>query len=225
MDAFTHAMSFQKQSSTLVKMLCRDSSFLIAFLFATLSSFVLASPLPFANDGLAMTPAASANPAYPNISIIPLSRASSSTHWLDVTQPLMTETTIIFHVPGTPTRLILKVWNEELPRAAMSHAIIRTKEYAVSRLFNHRDGPLDARDDPFWLDSGNGVIFGLWSSDPTRRLTYRELESTATGLWLAMYMEDKFNAATISVYDRASPGQIGYGVLRLGHLRYPVADS
>lgn len=65
MDAFTHAMSFQKQSSTLVKMLCRDSSFLIAFLFATLSSFVLASPLPFANDGLAMTPAASANPAYP----------------------------------------------------------------------------------------------------------------------------------------------------------------
>lgn len=161
----------------------------------------------------------------PSIPVTPLSRASSLTHWLDVSQPVKSETTIIFHVPGTPTRLILKVWNEELPRAAMSHAIIRTKEYAISRLFNRRDGPLDTRDDPFWLDSGDGVIFGLWSSDPTRRLTYRELESTAKGLWLAMYMEDKFNAATVSVYDRASPGQIGYGVLRLGHLRYPVADS
>ncbi|KAL8961521.1 MAG: hypothetical protein Q9193_001930 [Seirophora villosa] len=226
MDIFAHAMSFQKLSSTLFKMLHRDSPFITAFLITTLSSFVLASPLPFANDGLAMTSAASANPAYQNIPITPLSGASSSTHWLDVSQPVKMETTIVFHVPGTPTRLILNVWNEELPRAAMSHAIIRTKEYALSRLFHRRDAPpLDLRDDPFWLDSRNGVVFGLWSVDPTRRLTYRELESTAKGLWLAMYMENKFNAATISVYDRAFPGRIGYGVIRLGHLSYPVAGS
>ncbi|KAL9010680.1 MAG: hypothetical protein Q9173_004410 [Seirophora scorigena] len=225
MDTFAHAISFQKLSSTLFKMLCRDSSFVTAFLFATLSSFVLASPLPFVNDGSAVTPAASANPGYRNIPVIPLSRASSATRWLDVSQPVKMETTIIFHVPGTTTRLIIKMWNEGLPQVAMSTAIIWTREYAASHLYTRGDGPLERRDDPFWLDSRGGVIFGLWSSDPPRQLTYRELESTARGLWLALYMKNKFNAASVSVYDRASPSRIGYGVLRLGRLRYPVADS
>lgn len=100
--------------------------------------------------------------------------------------------------------------------------------HAATHIEAKGDGFLERGDDPLWLDTKQGIIFGLWSTDAQRRLTYRDLESTAKGLWAAMYMEGKYNAAAVTVFDRAfttGRNRIGYGVLRAGHLRVPVSDS
>ncbi|KAL8648485.1 MAG: hypothetical protein Q9210_004959 [Variospora velana] len=182
--------------------------------------------MPLARNDSAATLAAPANlEKGDSFRILPLSQASTSTRWLDVTQPVKMHTMIIYPVPGTTTRLIIKVWEDKLPKLAMSEVISQTMNFAVSHIEAHGDGFLEPRDDPFWLDRPDGVVFGLWSSDRTRHLTYQELGNTAKGLWEAMFMETKYNAASVSVYDKTSSARIGSGVIRAGHVQYQVSDS
>lgn len=154
--------------------------------------------------------------------------ASSLTAWLDTVHPIKPgQTTIVYNVPGTPTRLIIDVKDERIPSAPMSASLLSTKHFAVTHISEKGDGAIDPKEDPFWWDSHAGVIFGLWSTD-SRRLTYSELASTAKGIWVAMYMEKKYNAASISVYDKIyteGRARIGYGVIRAGRLGPSGSDS
>ncbi|KAL8939955.1 MAG: hypothetical protein Q9216_003061 [Gyalolechia sp. 2 TL-2023] len=149
--------------------------------------------------------------------------ASSLTAWLDGFHPIKPgQTTIVYDVPGTSTRLLIEVWNERIPQMPMSVLLLRTINYAATHINEKGDGTIEFREDPFWLDSKTGVIFGLWSTDPRRHLTYSELSNTARGIWAALYRQQKYNAARISVYDKMyteGRTKIGYGVIRSGHLR------
>lgn len=100
--------------------------------------------------------------------------------------------------------------------------------YAATHIEETGDGTMEQKEDPFWIDSRLGVVFGLWSTDPRRRLKYSELGHTAKGIWSAMYMQRKYNAASVSVYDKVytqGRNRIGYGVLRAGHLKSLVSES
>ncbi|KAL8750808.1 MAG: hypothetical protein Q9184_006288 [Pyrenodesmia sp. 2 TL-2023] len=170
--------------------------------------------------------------AYRNsIPILPSTDPSLSTAWLDSTRRTTSangRTVVIYHVPGTTTRLIIDVWGDELPELAMSGVILRTMNYAATHIKEKGDGALEPGDDPLWLDTKAGVIFGLWSTDAQRHLTYRDLQNTAKGLWTALYLKQKYNAAAVTVYDLAYTGgrnRVGYGVLRAGPLRVPISDS
>lgn len=96
----------------------------------------------------------------------------------------------------------------------MAEVIDQTLKFAVSHIKAHGGGFLEPRDDPFRLDPGKGVVFGLRSLDPyRRRLTYQELGYTAKGLWEAMIEETKYNVASFLVYDKISNSQIGEGYI------------
>lgn len=163
-----------------------------------------------------------------SIPIFPLANATTSTAWLDTTHPLNGQTTIIYNVPGTKTRLIINVWPDELPEKAMSSVVLRTMSYAATHIEAKGDGTIEPKEDPFWLDSNGGVIFGLWSTDDRRHLSYSELESVARGLWTALFMKKKYNSASVSVFDNVYTSgrtRLGYGVIRVGHLKASVSDT
>lgn len=153
---------------------------------------------------------------------------SSLTAWLDTIRgPIKPGTTIIYIVPETTTRLVIEVGKDTILPLPMSGLLLRIMNYAATHI-SKGEGTLEAKEDPFWLDTRAGVIFGLWSTDVRRRLTYRDLASTARGIWSSMYLEGKYNAATISVFDLTyaqGNQRIGYGILRLGHLRPPGSGS
>lgn len=114
-----------------------------------------------------------------------LANAAFATTWLNASAPedLAMSTTIVYTVPGTSTRLVIKVENNMIPATPMSSLILRTMNLASSHIQKAGDGhPLDQKEDPFWLDSKAGVVLGVWSS-ATPRLTYNQLGDTARGLW------------------------------------------
>lgn len=155
--------------------------------------------------------------------------ASLLTTWLDTVHGRIKpgQTTIVYLVPDTTIRLILEVWKESISDRPMSNLLLRTMNYAATHISEKGDGPLEGKEDPFWLDSRLGIIFGLWSTD-TRHLTYKNLASVARGVWLAMYIPQKYKAVTISVFDLTyalGNRRIGYGVIRPGSLRPPGPSS
>ncbi len=166
-----------------------------------------------------------------SIPILPFTNPSLATGWLDSsrqTSSVNGKTIIVYRVPETTIRLVIEVYNNELPKLAMSGMILRTMNHAATHIEAKGDGVLERGEDPLWLDTKQGIIFGLWSTDAQRRLTYRDLESTAKGLWAALYLDGKYNSAAFTVFDLAYTSgrrRIGYGVLRAGHLRALVSDS
>ena len=163
-----------------------------------------------------------------SVPFVPFTNASSLTAWLDISQPVNGQTIIYYTVPGTSTRLVMNVWETEIPSQAMSSVILRTMNYAATHLSTKGDGALESQEDPFWIDSRQGVIFGIWSTYTGKHLTYNDLKDTARGLWSALYMEKKYCAASVEVYNRDymhGRTRLGYGVIRGGRLRSSLSDS
>ncbi|KAL8947687.1 MAG: hypothetical protein Q9222_006055 [Ikaeria aurantiellina] len=152
--------------------------------------------------------------------------ATAATAWLDGSRAihLSDKTIIIYTVPGTTTRLMINVWGNDLPATTMSGLILRVVNYSHNHIEAKGDGPLEPKEDPFWIDTKRGVIFGLWSI-PTKHLTYSELGNVATGLFKALYLEHKYKAATFEVSRTDSGLRIGYGTIRAGRLESQTATS
>ncbi|KAL8661523.1 MAG: hypothetical protein Q9202_005532 [Teloschistes flavicans] len=157
-----------------------------------------------------------------------LANTSLATAWLETTQPvsLATKTThIIYSVPGTPTKLIIRVYDQELPQQAMAAILLRVMNYAARRIEEKGDVALLKREDPFWIDSKQGTVFGIWSLRGAT-LKYSELESTARGIWSTMYLEGKYQPASIAIYNKDRGSAVrGYAVIREGTLQALASDA
>ncbi|KAL8726846.1 MAG: hypothetical protein Q9166_006462 [cf. Caloplaca sp. 2 TL-2023] len=199
-----------------------------------LAVLVTSSPMFAQSDATTLALEVSAR-ASPPILPLPLQRsAASATAWLDASKPdNLSVSYIVYNVPNTSTRLLITAWDHVLPQVKMGAVILKTLNYIERRLRGHpedRDLVLDRAMDPFWRESDPppliGVIFGAWSTIPTKRLTYGEVGNIALGLWKAMYLEGKFNQASFEVFNADyGPRRIGYGVLRRGHLVPSSSDS
>ncbi|KAL8710748.1 MAG: hypothetical protein Q9220_004766 [cf. Caloplaca sp. 1 TL-2023] len=151
---------------------------------------------------------------------------TAATAWIDASPSsiLPQKTIIIYTVPGTSTKLIINVWDNKLYATTMSGLILRVINYSHNHIETKGDGDLDRKEDPFWIDTKRGVVFGLWST-ASKRLTYSELGHVGTGLFKAMYLEQKYNAATFEVFRAGYGARVGYGTIRAGHLERQTATS
>lgn len=157
-----------------------------------------------------------------------LANTSLATAWLEMSQPvgLASKTThIIYSVPGTPTKLIIRVYDMELPERAMGDMLLRVMNYAARRIEQRGDSVLLKREDPYWIDLGAGVVFGAWSLRGAT-LKYSELASTARGIWSTMYLQGKYQPASVAIYNRdRGRAQRAYAVIRQGSLQRLASDA
>lgn len=157
-----------------------------------------------------------------------LTNTSLTTARLEMSQPvgLAVKTThIVYTVPGTSTKLVIRVYDKELPEPAMADLLLRVMNYATRRIEQKGDRVLLKSEDPFWIDSRAGVVFGAWSMRGAT-LKYSELVSTARGIWSTMYLEGKYQPASIAIYntDRGK-AQRAYAVIREGSLQTLTSEA